>query len=254
MAQSNTSRRFQDCKVADPKPLWDEFRSGASAQVREQIIATYLPFARMLAAKTYARRTYAELEFLDYLQCATVGLVEAVDRFDTEHGVKFETFATPRITGAILSGISTLSEKQEQVGTRRRIASDRIKSMKDKPPCVTKPDDIFVYLAELAIGLAVGFALEDTGMHLADESITYADNTYQRVELKQLQQQVRDLLESLTGNAKKVVTYHYLQQIAFDEIAMILGLTKGRVSQIHRDALKKLKEGLRNEGRFDFSC
>ncbi|HSY29558.1 MAG TPA: sigma factor, partial [Burkholderiaceae bacterium] len=107
-------------------PDWTEFHLDRNVDARSRIIESYLPFTRMMAAKTYAKRTCSELEFQDYLQYATIGLVEAVDRFDPNRGVKFETFSATRITGAILNGIDSLSEKQQQVGARRRAIAARV--------------------------------------------------------------------------------------------------------------------------------
>ncbi len=233
--------------------LWKQLRSGPCDLAREQIIDVYLPFARTLAAQVYAKRTYLELEFFDYFQYASIGLMEAVDHFDGDRGVKFETFAASRITGAILSGIKSLSEKQEQVNARRRLLSERVTSMKTEPPDDKDPDAIFVYLAELAIGLAIGFVLEDTGMHQLDDS-AYPDNTYQRVEMQQLNQRVRASLDAVSGKGREVLSYHYLQQISFEEIATMLGITRGRVSQIHVDTLNKLRTRFFRNDEMDLYC
>ena len=239
---------------ADLTPLWNAFLREKCVTAREQIIAFYLPFARMLAAKLYARRTFAELEFQDYFQFASIGLVEAVDRFDPTQGAKFETFAARRVNGAILNGIESLSERQVQIGARRRIAADRMKSLKaDAEPSAKDAAALFDYLAEIAIGLALGFALDQPGTHLGEE-VGYPDNTYRSIELRQLQQRIRELLEHLPENEKRVIKYHYLQQIAFDEIASMLGVTKGRISQIHKEALVRLRARLQRGSGIDLRC
>jgi RNA polymerase sigma factor for flagellar operon FliA len=247
---------IQPGPVGNPIELdcdWTEFHVNRNAQVRARIIERFLPFARMLAAKAYAKRTYLELEFQDYLQYATIGLVESVDRFVPDFGAKFETFSAPRITGAILNGIESLSEKQQQISARKRAIAARLDSVKSSAPKVNTTDALFAYLAQVAVGLAVGFALEDSGMYQAEIEPVYADNTYQRVELKQLQRRILSLVNLLPRNERSVITYHYLQHLAFGEIAAILGLTKGRVSQIHREALQKLKASIRIDGAVDLS-
>ncbi|HVK94161.1 MAG TPA: sigma-70 family RNA polymerase sigma factor [Noviherbaspirillum sp.] len=235
---------------ADLAPLWASLVKEADPSSRERLIEFYFPFARILAGKLYAKRTYPELEFSDYLQYASIGLIEAVDRFDPERGVKFETFAAMRINGAVLNGVGSLSEKQEQVSARQRLVSERMKSLKAEETEKEDPALLFGYLAELAIGLAVGFALEDSGMY-QEGNVAYPDNTYQHVELKQLHQQIRQMLEKLPGNERRVIKYHYLQQLPFEEVARILNLTKGRVSQIHKEALNRLRNGVRRTGSVD---
>ena len=225
-----------------------------NVEARCTIIDSYLPLARILAAKAFAKRTYPELEFQDYLQYASIGLIESVDRYDPGCGVKFETFATPRITGSILNGIESLSEKQRQVSARKRAIASRVASVQnDGAPEIKSAEALFEYLAQVAIGLAVGFALEDSGMVQAAVEPAYADNTYQSVELKQLQKRILSLVNSLPRTERSVIAYHYLQRLAFGEIAAILGVSKVRVSQIHRDALQRLKTSIRNVSAVDLS-
>jgi len=206
----------------------------------------------MLAAKAYARRTYPELEYPDYVQYASIGLIEAVDRFDNERGIAFEAFAAPRITGAILNGIEALSEKQVQVSARKRLVDERMRSMRDVAPVPGDADSLFSHLAEVAIGLAVGFMLEDTGMYHADAGPSI-DITYQRVEMKQLRQRLLSLLDRLPANERKVIACHYLQRMSFSDISRMLGLSNGRISQIHKSALSKLRTSFHEDERIDVS-
>ena len=240
-------------KSDDPTLLWSALRLNNDSTVREKIIDFYHPFARMMAAKAYAKRTTEQLEFLDFLQYALVGLIEAIDRFEHDRDIKFETFASTRINGAILKGIETSSDKQGQLSARRRVVAERLKSLKDNAVDAQDPSTMFGYLAEIAIGLAVGFALEDSGMHQIGEP-TYPDNTYKRVEMKQLHHRIKGLLTSLPDNERRIVKYHYLQDIGFEEIAHILDVTRGRVSQLHKNALRKLRDAIRGEGKIDLRC
>lgn len=219
---------------------WRAWCINRDQTARERLIDAYLPFARMLAAKLYGRRTYPELEFQDYFQHATIGLIESIDRYDPTRGVRFEPYASARIRGAVLSGIETLSEKQEQVSARKRILADRASSFKDEVKD-QGAETLFEALAEIAIGLATGVMLEGSGIY-QDQNLSYMDNAYLVVELKQLRARVLDAVSFLSANERKVITYHYLQHVAFEEIAGTLGVSKGRVSQIHKAALKRLRE------------
>lgn len=228
----------------DPIPLWRVFSLSREERVRQRLITFYLRFARIMAAKIYASRTHSAIEFADYLQCARLGLMEAVDRFDFDRGIKFETFAASRIKGAILNGVASLSEIQQQINARKRILAERVEILREEGGAPEGPEALFAHLAELAIGLAVGFALDDSGMYQAEEAAC-RDNIYAGVELRQLCGRIRELLEELPGKQKKVISYHYLQQIAFEEIASMLALSKGRIAQIHKEALGNLRERLR---------
>jgi RNA polymerase sigma factor for flagellar operon FliA len=227
---------------------WRAWRYDASEPARRLLIESYLPFARMLAAKAFARRTYAELEFGDYFHYALLGLIESVDRFDPERGFKFETFAASRIIGAILNGVSSLSEKQEQVNFRKRLLTERTQALA-AAPAEQGIDTLFTYLADVALGLAIGFALEGSGMVAGEEErADGAATPYERVEMAHLQRRARALMEQLPPNESKVLRYHYLQQLSLGEIGQMLGLTKGRISQIHTAGLARLRRELEKEG------
>lgn len=232
---------------------WTAFAASGDALLREQLVTAYLPFARILAAKQYATRTHQEVEFDDYLQFARIGLLEAVDRFDPARGYKFETFAAPRIRGAILNGLASYSELHEQVAARRRAMQQRVAALQDDRPDPADPDAVFGYLAELAIGLALGLALEQSGMVRSSPEPGYRDNTYASVELKQLRARIRSLLDNLPDTQRRVIEYHYLQQLPFEEVAGMLALSKGRIAQLHKEALRRLRDGLGPREALDWS-
>jgi RNA polymerase sigma factor for flagellar operon FliA len=233
--------------------VWAGFVRTRCSDARERLVAAYMGFARMLAAKVYARRTIEGMEFADYLQYATVGLIEAVDRFDPERGILFESFAAVRITGAMLTGVESSSEIQRQIATRKRVIGERVASLADVAPPATGPEAVFAHLAELAIGLAVGFALEDSGMYLQEEA-TYADNTYAGVEMKQLRGRVKAALGEIGANQRRVIELHYLQHLPFEDVASRMSLTRGRISQIHKEALQNLRVRLTNTDAVDLHC
>jgi RNA polymerase sigma factor for flagellar operon FliA len=234
---------------AEMLELWRRYARERDGAVREELAHAYMEFARIMAAKAYAQRAYPELEFGDYLQYAHVGLLESIDRFEPERDIKFETFAAPRIQGAILNGIACSSEIQEQIAARRRILAARVGSLRDG----TGPQDVFARLAEIAIGLAVGFALEESGMVQA-EGAEYPDNSYHGVEMKQLQARVRAALAQLVPGQRQVIESHYLQQQPFEEVATAMRLSRGRIAQLHKEALGNLRARLLSLEGVDLLC
>lgn len=237
---------------ADGMALWAAYRGNRDEAARQRLIRRYMEFAKMLAARMYARRTFMGLEFGDYLQFARVGLLEAVDRFDEESGVKFETFAAHRINGAILNGIVTYSDIQEQVAARRRVEAERLEGLHGAAPRSDDPAALFAYLADLAVGLAVGFALEGTGM-VQDASAHVPAQPYGGLELRQLRARLKAMLAELPERQRKVLVWHYLEQRTFDEIGAALHVTRGRVSQLHKAALACLRERWRARDVVDWS-
>jgi RNA polymerase sigma factor FliA len=240
LAQAALKIEVSPEELADIWGRWSAQPHRRSAQDRARLVEAYTTFTRRLAARCYARRVSDEVEFGDFLQLGMVGLIESVERFNPERGVRFETFAGHRIEGSILNGIETLSERQQQVAARRSILRERGRSLLEPKQKATHENGALERLADLAIGLALGFGLEDSGLN-ADGEPSMPDNAYSRLEMVQLKQQLAELVQCLPDQEKTVIYRHYFQQVRFDEIAGTAGLTKGRISQIHQAALMRLR-------------
>ncbi|SFG88945.1 RNA polymerase sigma factor for flagellar operon FliA [Duganella sp. CF458] len=226
--------------------LWERLAAGDAA-ARAELVRAYEPYARMHAARLFGRRVLHDLEFGDYLQYAHVGLLEAIDRYRVGEGAKFETFASARVSGAILNGIASASEIREQVAARKRIVAQRVSALGEPGPA-----DVFGQLAEMAIGLAIGFVLEDTGMHSAPDA-GYADNSYQGAAVGQLRRTLDAALGQLPPLQRRVVQGHYLHGQPFGEIALAHQLSAGRVAQLHKEAMARLRTLLRERNVVDIS-
>lgn len=229
--------------------LWHRYRQEGDAAARDALLACHLPFARVVAAVSYGKRFNDEVEFADYLQFASVGLLEAFERYDPARGVQFRTFASRRMQGAILSGLEGLTEKLQQIAASRRMRAERLQHVKevagagDRPPRERGPRKLADYVVEVGIGLALCWILEGTG--LVDDGEGVVPSCYESTALKELRVRLLQAVDALPQVERQVVRNHYLQGIAFDEIGGALGLTKGRVSQLHKQALVRLRGALR---------
>jgi RNA polymerase sigma factor for flagellar operon FliA len=222
------------------RDLWRAWSEQRDPEARRRLIDHHLPFANMLAAKLYAGRQVAQLEFQEYRQFAIVGMIEAVDRFDFTRNVSFKTYAGHRINGSVLNGIEKSCEKQQQITARAHQKQQRLESIRQGRK-EGGEKDLFAEMAEVAIGLALGYMLEDSGMYQPHED-QYTENFYDRHELSQLRKMMERIVDVLPDQARSVISYHYYQGLSFEEIARTMSLSKGRISQIHRQALKLLRE------------
>jgi RNA polymerase sigma factor FliA len=222
---------------AEPPP-WQQFVTTRDPNDRETLIERYTPFATMLAAQLYANRQIPEIEFDEFRQYALVGLVESVDRFDPSRGVDFRAYCSHRIRGAVLNGIERYCEKQQQIAVRSRMRDERVRDLLKE---ATSVEDPFRQLVDVAIGVAIGFMLEDSGMYRAGD-VAHEHNAYKSRELSDLVRAMNTIVDTLPDQEQRVIRYHYFQGVRFDEIAMRLSLTKGRISQIHHRALQRMRE------------
>lgn len=243
-AQGNTSDQ--------ERRLWAEFVERREPETRNHLIERYLPLCRAIAASLFARRGGVAVEYMDYMQLATVGLIESIDRYDPRRGVSFEAFAAQRIRGSVLNALEGLSETYEQSGLRKRLRQDRLESL--QRGWAAGKGDLFGELADAAVGFALSYMLEGSGMVWSDETQNaYRQDFYHGAEVRQLRELLARLVDALPDQERRVIRYHYYQGLEFREIADLLGLTKGRISQIHRQALQLIKEARAAVGNFNIS-
>jgi RNA polymerase sigma factor FliA len=236
--------------------LWERLRRKQDEHARAELLALHMPYARTIAAVLYGRRMNEEIEFADYLQFACVGLIEALDRYDPLRGVQFRTFASRRMQGAVLSGLERCTEKQQQIAARQRLRAARghdvkAAALEGAPSSAAQhPAELLRFISEVGIGLAVCWMLEGSGLvenAAQSESIPF----YRPAAVKQLRTRLLHAIDSLPEQERSVLRSHYLQQISFDEVARTLQLTKGRISQIHKQALARLRQVLRDHGDWE---
>jgi len=241
--------------------LWTAYgkiRATGDVSSRNKLIEFYLPLCRTIAATLYAKRGGLQVEFLDYMQFATIGLIEAVERFDPALGNQFTTYATPRIRGSILNNLEPLSEQYTQIGLRKRIEIERIESLNPPDPSGGKrrrKRDLLAELTELTIGLALTHLLEGSGMMQGGEENehAYRQEFYDHAELRQIRASLAGLVRALPEQERQVIRYHYYHGLGFTEIADLLELSKGRISQIHRQGILLLRDAHASVGGLDAS-
>src|SRR5262245_1782946 len=230
---------------AEEAALWQAYLARRDPALRAQLIERYLPEAHRLAAYAYARRGPQAPEFDDFLQWARLGLMEAFDRYDPAREAAFMTFAGYRIRGAILNGLEHTTEGAAQWAHRRALEEERLDSLVEG----ADEDEALERLADVTLGLALGFALEDSGLSAAPEGF----DPYRVLEMKRLRERLLLIVEALPERERRILKWHYFEQMDFKLIGAALGLSKGRISQLHSRGLKLMREGLRSIERFDIS-
>jgi RNA polymerase sigma factor FliA len=230
--------------------LWGSFCASRDAGARERLITRYAALARTIAATLYGGRPDDAVPFDDYLQYARVGLIESIDRYDSLRGTSFEAFASYRIRGSVLNGLSRETELRARRSRRENRVAEREESLAG--PMLTSPESASLEdFVRFTVGLAVGFILEDGVGELPDESP--GANPYAQAEVAQLRRRIRELVEKLPARERQVLQAHYYEQREFQDVAATMGISKGRVSQLHARALAKVREGLNARPKIDRS-
>lgn len=237
---------------SNEKNLWDEFHGLRRHCARDELLKLYEPFAKSIAARMYGARIDDSVSFEDYLQYSRVGLLEAVDRFDVSRGVAFSAYSSARIRGAILSGIAKESEVAAQNLFWRERHRERVASL----VTAVAPDAdraSLVDIVSITMGLAVGVILDELEQETVAEPSdpNPNNNPYLANEVQQLGEEIKRLIVQLPEKERAVITGHYIENIEFRVVAERLSISKGRVSQIHAQALLRLREWLERRPMLD---
>ncbi|MGC3998546.1 MAG: sigma-70 family RNA polymerase sigma factor [Anaeromyxobacter sp.] len=221
--------------------LWARWRGAGDERARTELIDRYRPFAARLALRVFRRRFLPGIEFEEYRQFAVVGLLEAVERYEPSSAARFTTYATPRIVGAVHDGIDHLTEQQEQSSCRRRMAMDRLGSLAPERITPDQASRLLEELGDIGVGLAIGYILEGIGV-IPEPLDPLPDDAYKQLELRQTRELIWRMVDRLPDNERTILKLHYGEAKLFEEIARGLELTKGRISQLHRQALERLRK------------
>jgi RNA polymerase sigma factor for flagellar operon FliA len=240
--------------------LWDDYRRSRDPQVRHRLVRRYLGMTQRIAASLFGRRIGNSASFDDYLQCARVGLLEAIDRYDPTREASFATFAGYRIRGSVLNGLEQSSESAAQAAHRRHARlRERAQSLASaaggsagslhRGLATQGHADRFAGMVDVTILLAMGYVLEDNGDWNPAGAET--NDPYRSLELERVRARLNQLVDVLPERERWIVRYHYFQHMEFQEIGELLEVSKGRVSQLHARALQLIREGYEALEEFD---
>jgi RNA polymerase sigma factor for flagellar operon FliA len=231
--------------------LWHAWKAEGQLAAREALFALHADFARRLAQRHLRGRGLGGVDLGDLRQLAYAGLLEAIDRYDPTLNVPFRGYAAHRIRGSIKDGLAHASELHEQLGWRRRMHRERVRSMADDTEAFDTAEALRL-LRDLAVGLALGFMLEDAGLAASPEASSGATTLWQSAAWREVTIRLRSELDALPAREQTILRLHYLDEVGFDQLSELMRLSKGRISQIHRAALGTLRKRMAARGHFRF--
>jgi RNA polymerase sigma factor FliA len=225
---------------SDEQSLWLRWRQERTPASRDALIVHYSPWARQVARDVYMRVYLMRDAWHDCVQNALMGLMEAIERFDPDRGVAFQPFARLRVRGAVFDGLRVLRNVHLELGYdaphRATLTKDRVESFEED-----RSDDPLEAFIATTVGLGLGFLLDMQSM----PGRIQPPDAYAELEKAELSAAVSESLDQLAERERAIVVLHYYHQLSFVEIADQLGVSKGRISQLHKRALDHLRARLR---------
>jgi RNA polymerase sigma factor FliA len=239
---SQTGLRLVERPKEVEASLWRRLRFENHPGCRELLFNRYHGLARIIALHEFRRRPPHGLERKDFEQLAYGGLLEAIDRFDPLRGAPFEAYARHRIRGAISDGLAQSNESAAQYASRRQMELERTRSA--RPEKQDDAADCVAELADMATLLAIGFIVESGGSDAGSDAHVGLD-AYGTLAWRDIQLSILQEIDRLPEAEKSIMRHHYLNGVEFRHIADMLGISKSRVSQLHRAAIERVRARLR---------
>ncbi len=237
------------------KKLWEEYGRTRSPEAREKIIVEYAPLVKIVAGRLGMYLGY-NVEYDDLVGYGVFGLIDAIDKFDGTRDVKFETYASLRIRGAILDQIRkmdwiprTVRQRQKKIDAAiHDIEANTGRSATDAEVAVAlgiSEDEYSEWQSQMAVTNVVSlneFMDQGTEAPIKDTSYMRSDSPEERIEKEELKKVLAESLELLTDKERKVILLYYYEELTLKEIARVLEVSEPRISQLHVRALQKMKE------------
>ena len=217
---------------------------------RESVVRRYAPKIKIVALRLKAKLPQ-NVELNELLSAGSLGLLESLKKFRPELGIKFETYAENRIKGAMLDELRRMDWISR--GARRRVrlleeASRRVEHETGRPATVEQLQEATgLAMREVEQGLEaiqnqLLLSLEAIQESLVPcQAMTQENEPYQNAALQEVVGKVAKLIDELTPREKLVLSLYYAEELNMRETADVMGITEGRVSQLHSQALSKLK-------------
>lgn len=235
---------------------WEVFETGIVAWVdfspveQEAVVRHYAPKIRFLALRLKARLPRS-IELRELVSSGTLGLMEALRKFRAHLGIRFETYAESRIRGAMLDELRRRDWFPRSLRQRTRALDEAMshverehgrQATEEELHALTGLDvrDIRQGLEALQNQLWLSLdAIQDTVSTEAQES---GGEPYSTAATQELVEKVTSLTDRLTPREKLVLLLHYTDELTMRETAEVMGITEGRVSQLHTQALNCLRK------------
>ncbi len=236
------------------RKLWEEYGRLKTPEIREKIILEYAPLVKVVAGRLSMYLGYS-VEYDDMVSYGVFGLIDAIDKYDIGKEVKFETYASLRIRGAILDQIRkmdwiprTIRQRQKQIdAAMKEIEQSKGRAASDEEIAekLGLTDDEFLdWQSQMKITNVVSLnEYVEQGSDIASDKNTTGgfDAPEEVIEKGELKEVLAEALELLTEKEKKVVLLYYYEELTLKEISRVLEVTESRVSQLHTRALQKMK-------------
>jgi RNA polymerase sigma factor for flagellar operon FliA len=256
-------------KAVELKELWRRCKEDGDERARERLVVAYSPLVKYVAGRM-ASGLPSHVEEGDLISYGLIGLIGAIERFDLEREIKFETYAVSRIKGAIIDELRSLDWVPRSVRAKARDVEKIHQQLENQLQRAPTEEEMAVKL---------GVEVEDfrnTLLEIANSSVLALDDLWtiadadggqislldtirdpravdpqEEIDAVELKDRLADAIESLPDRERLVIALYYYENLTLREIGEVLGVTESRISQLHTKAVLRLKSRLQGDNLRD---
>ena len=252
-------------KAIELRDLWHRYKANGDERARERLVVAYSPLVKYVAGRM-ASGLPAHVEEADLISYGLVGLISAIKRFELAREIKFETYALPRIKGAIIDELRSLDWVPRSVRARaREIERANVKlegRFQRAPTDEEMASELEMTMDEFQEAL---LQISNSTIAALDELWSISDTSGDQVSLldtlhdpdapdpaqlmdaSELKDRIADAIARLPEREKLVIALYYYENLTLREIGEVLGVTESRISQLHTKAVLRLRSRLQSE-------
>jgi RNA polymerase sigma factor for flagellar operon FliA len=249
-------------KAIELRDLWRRYKGTGDRHARERLVVAYSPLVKYVSGRM-ASGLPAHVDEADLISYGLIGLINAIERFDLEREIKFETYAITRIKGAIIDELRSLDWVPRSVRARARAIERANAKLEHKLQRAPSDDEMALEL-DMTVQSFHDALLQISNSTVAalDELWSVSDSSGDQVSLldtltdenapdpaaamdqTDLKDRVAEAIARLPEREKLVVALYYYENLTLREIGEVLGVTESRVSQLHTKAVLRLRSRL----------
>jgi RNA polymerase sigma factor for flagellar operon FliA len=234
------------------------YKQDMHAHLRQELVLRYLGLVKYVVRKMIKNFPQA-IEEKDLYHIGVLGLAEAVDRFDLDYGIKFETYAIPRIKGSIIDELRKLDWIPRSLRSKTNHFKEKTIEMEQKFSGSFTDDEVAHGMC-MKVEELQSLKKEINGVNLLsldkpiddlqkqnlydmveDEERTNPDFKMEEEEMKRV---LLKAIKQLPEKTRLAITLYYYEKLTFKEIGQILNVSESRISQIHSETMVKLKKSM----------
>ncbi len=242
-----------DKQQKEEEALWKIYQEQKNDHIREKLVIMYMPLVKYVISRQLSHLP-AHLSREDLMSAGIIGLINAVERFDSDLNVQFKTYAIPRIKGAILDELRSYDVIPRSIRLKMREVQEAIQSLEKELKRSPAEEEIAQYL-EITVEqyrellrklspirfLSLSQKLDNNGdWDIPDDP----SSEMLQMDQEEVKAQLIKAIQTLERNERLMVALYYYEKMTMKEISIVLKVSESRISQIHTQALLKLRSAL----------